>query len=113
MTLCCRVRSSSSILFSNDTSPAAFYTLSLHDALPISRSEWRAWRARRARQLTETLVRGRAGRIALPTGSPVAPALIRHFRSEEHTSELQSPVHLVCRLLAEKKKTASHSHWPA
>ena len=46
-----------------------------------ARSEWRAWRARRARQLTETLIRGRAGRIALPTGSPVAPALIRHFEA--------------------------------
>src|SRR5258708_24399100 len=31
-------------------------------------------------------------------------------RSEEHTSELQSPDHLVCRLLLEKKKTAEHSH---
>src|SRR4051794_41441261 len=31
-------------------------------------------------------------------------------RSEEHTSELQSPVHLVCRLLLEKKKTTSHNH---
>ena len=46
-----------------------------------ARSEWRAWRARRARQLTETLIRGRAGRISLPAGSPVAPALIRHFEA--------------------------------
>jgi uncharacterized protein (DUF58 family) len=46
-----------------------------------ARSEWRGWRARQARQLTETLIRGRAGRIALPAGSPVAPALIRHFEA--------------------------------
>src|SRR5256885_5017240 len=36
----------------------------------------------------------------------------RRFRSEEHTSELQSPCNLVCRLLLEKKKTSSHLHTP-
>src|SRR5690348_18012440 len=34
----------------------------------------------------------------------------RELRSEEHTSELQSPVHLVCRLLLEKKKNSRHTH---
>src|SRR5258708_29737051 len=35
----------------------------------------------------------------------------RGVRSEEHTSELQSPDHLVCRLLLEKKKKTSHKRW--
>src|SRR6266581_2797972 len=68
--------------FFNDTATTEIYTLSLHDALPI-------WpdRARRGG--------GWAGRIRLWR---------LRVRSEEHTSELQSPVHLVCRLLLEKKK---------
>src|SRR5690348_17821268 len=39
-----------------------------------------------------------------------ARSLARRVRSEEHTSELQSPVHLVCRLLLEKKKKQGHEH---
>src|SRR2546426_9220932 len=38
------------------------------------------------------------------SGDLVAPAIVEHERSEEHTSELQSPCNLVCRLLLEKKK---------
>src|SRR5438876_6196593 len=73
--------------FFHDPRPTDTYTLSLHDALPIScRSSPRAPRARRARHRV-------AGRR-------------RPARSEEHTSELQSPVHLVCRLLLEKKQAA-------
>src|SRR6266536_5925352 len=64
--------------FFNDTATTEIYTLSLHDALPIS---WpRPWWGERADR------RGVA------------------WRSEEHTSELQSRVDLVCRLLLEKKK---------
>src|SRR5574341_2620215 len=68
--------------FFNDTATTEIYTLSLHDALPISRA------------------------MATSTGTvrctgPGRPAM----RSEEHTSELQSPTNLVCRLLLEKKKT--------
>ena len=48
------------------------------------RSEWRASQARRARTLTDLLLRGRAGRIALSTELPVAPALIRHFEARTH-----------------------------
>src|SRR5256885_4933683 len=70
--------------FFNDTATTEIYTLSLHDALPI----WRSVRRAGAR---------RAGRIAAPADGP-APG-----RSEEHTSELQSPCNLVCRLLLEKK----------
>src|SRR3970040_3033246 len=68
--------------FFNDTATTEIYTLSLHDALPI----FRAARAERVRQ---------PARVALRR--------IRFDRSEEHTSELQSPMYLVCRLLLEKK----------
>src|ERR1039458_8878017 len=46
---------------------------------------------------------GRGGCASLPASRPISPR--RHRRSEEHTSELQSLRHLVCRLLLEKKKT--------
>src|SRR2546429_5507942 len=75
--------------FFNDTATTEIYTLSLHDALPISRGGASSVRARAACDPP-------AGRAR-----PAAPA-----RSEEHTSELQSRLHLVCRLLLEKKKTA-------
>ena len=45
------------------------------------RAEWRAGQSRRARRLGEAFIRGRAGRIALATDAPVAPALIRHFEA--------------------------------
>src|SRR6266566_9384032 len=67
--------------FFNDTATTEIYTLSLHDALPISPETAEAFA--RARVLGANL------------GDPV--------RSEEHTSELQSPCNLVCRLLLEKK----------
>src|SRR5437899_5903363 len=69
--------------FFNDTATTEIYTLSLHDALPIF--------ARRRPALGVRL-EGRTGNI--PSSG----------RSEEHTSELQSLRHLVCRLLLEKKK---------
>src|SRR5437762_8443939 len=65
-------------------SPTPIYTLSLHDALPIY-----------ARQAPA------ARRVVLPAAQVLRQCL---FRSEEHTSELQSPMYLVCRLLLEKKK---------
>src|SRR5579883_3649044 len=78
--------------FFNDTATTEIYTLSLHDALPIS---W--WRAgcRRAPW-------GRRCRACWP-GAP-SGASPGWTRSEEHTSELQSRENLVCRLLLEKKK---------
>src|SRR5438876_7591515 len=45
--------------------------------------------------------------VAEKLGAPIVKALLR---SEEHTSELQSPVHLVCRLLLEKKKKKEREH---
>src|SRR2546430_11761599 len=72
--------------FFNDTATTEIYTLSLHDALPIS------WR------------RGAAvSRSARPVGIARRRATWE-TRSEEHTSELQSQSNLVCRLLLEKKK---------
>src|SRR5438552_14194493 len=70
--------------FFNNTATTQIYTLSLHDALPISPA---------------------TGRRSTPKCAPSAmPAVPQASRSEEHTSELQSPDHLVCRLLLEKKK---------
>src|SRR5438105_8996024 len=72
-----------------DTATTAIYTLSLHDALPISSD-----RHRRLERRYEPRGRERLARM-VPAGNT---------RSEEHTSELQSRVDLVCRLLLEKKK---------
>src|SRR2546427_3477505 len=79
--------------FFNDTATTEIYTLSLHDALPISpmRSSWQS-----GTSLTWTSIRTRC--------SKAWAGLLRSSRSEEHTSELQSQSNLVCRLLLEKKK---------
>src|SRR5437899_10159510 len=76
--------------FFNDTATTEIYTLSLHDALPISLG------ARTIRRVHEA-ARGRPRLDARHRRRGAA-------RSEEHTSELQSLRHLVCRLLLEKKK---------
>src|SRR2546429_8460800 len=73
--------------FFNDTATTEIYTLSLHDALPICQDQ---------QKKVGNLSGGERGRLHL------AKTLIQ--RSEEHTSELQSRLHLVCRLLLEKKK---------
>src|SRR6266481_9647884 len=72
--------------FFNDTATTEIYTLSLHDALPI-------------------LCVANLSRQAQPVEVPLRQYDGRTPRSEEHTSELQSQFHLVCRLLLEKKKT--------
>src|SRR5438132_14070135 len=77
--------------FFNDPPTTEIYTLSLHDALPISARNRR--RYRRSRSATESA-------RASPATRHWPPAA----RSEEHTSELQSHSDLVCRLLLEKKK---------
>src|SRR3712207_8787231 len=88
--------------FFNDTATTEIYTLSLHDALPISgrrrsptsRPERpkrrRSWPRRRSPGPWSSSPAGRSGSS-------------RRSRSEEHTSELQSRQYLVCRLLLEKK----------
>src|SRR5256885_16668413 len=70
--------------FFNDTATTEIYTLSLHDALPI-------WPKGRTNDL---FTRQKFGDVEVHLD----------VRSEEHTSELQSPCNLVCRLLLEKKK---------
>src|ERR1039457_7658664 len=71
--------------FFNDTATTEIYTLSLHDALPIYHH----------RHLLQTILHLHRR---------------HHNRSEEHTSELQSPCNLVCRLLLEKKKKTTKKH---
>src|SRR5258708_24069279 len=89
-----------SVFFFNDTATTEIYTLSLHDALPICRGA-RAWHMTRP-QIYETLKE-------LEVEGLVAHRVVRgkRRRSEEHTSELQSPDHLVCRLLLEKKTSTN------
>src|SRR5206468_12039080 len=72
-----------SFFFFNDTATTEIYTLSLHDALPISE--------------------GRFDRSLIPVRNLDGSVALDHERSEEHTSELQSRSDLVCRLLLEKK----------
>src|SRR3989442_14397918 len=78
------------IFFFNDTATTEIYTLSLHDALPILRRM----------------------KSSLTTPGPCLWAIVlpcpERVRSEEHTSELQSRPHLVCRLLLEKKNGPDH-----
>src|SRR5438270_7455729 len=91
----------------NHTSTTEIYTLSLHDALPISilRLQHARWEfvgglgaaRRRAAQVADRALAA-AGGWHRRCGAP------HHSRSEEHTSELQSQSNLVCRLLLEKKK---------
>src|SRR5256885_7144654 len=92
------------LFFFNDTATTEIYTLSLHDALPIF--------SRQARDSSRNQQPIR-GTVALEIFRfPVKQAVAGHCdkprkpeeRSEEHTSELQSPCNLVCRLLLEKKK---------
>src|SRR2546422_10539352 len=86
--------------FFNDTATTEIYTLSLHDALPIS-----------GHPLTYVGFDGAGHQVRDACHPKDLAHLIEHqfrgasaARSEEHTSELQSRLHLVCRLLLEKKK---------
>src|SRR5690348_17919576 len=87
------------------------YTLSLHDALPILVHRWKLSHDSRPCKLDPQLsLSSRAKNCDHSACRPVGPRSrhrsrfqIPSSRSEEHTSELQSPVHLVCRLLLEKK----------
>src|SRR5438477_6423740 len=78
--------------FFNATATTEIYTLSLHDALPISTNG--TWNA------ASSMSSDSAAAMPGSTPAPTTPC----SRSEEHTSELQSHVNLVCRLLLEKKK---------
>src|SRR5437762_8599727 len=85
----------SAFFFFMHTAPTEIYTLSLHDALPIyTRLFYARW-----------LVVGRLKTgVSFLQAQAEIDSLFAHLRSEEHTSELQSPMYLVCRLLLEKKK---------
>src|SRR5437868_8604427 len=90
-------------LYSFDApSPPVLYTLSLHDALPISS---RAARGEQAQSKCGS--RGHAPRSCGPRRTRDSEVERTTNRSEEHTSELQSRFDLVCRLLLEKKKQQS------
>src|SRR5687768_17712090 len=95
--------------FFNDPPPTGIYTLSLHDALPISgppfamvgNGDLKLWlsgpKSSGARPMPD-------GQRQAPGGWNRLVLQVDNIRSEEHTSELQSRLHLVCRLLLEKKK---------
>src|SRR5689334_23712791 len=82
--------------FFNDPATTEIYTLSLHDALPIC---FRGPKFCGPAWLSPRRAAGIPGARRCQS---------RGFRSEEHTSELQSQFHLVCRLLLEKKKKTNH-----
>src|SRR3712207_9139564 len=93
-----------SFFFFNDTATTEIYTLSLHDALPISVQELvRALVAQRDREADGHALAQLEGGDRLARAAHARP-LAGDGRSEEHTSELQSRQYLVCRLLLEKKK---------
>src|SRR2546422_2258512 len=94
--------------FFNDTATTEIYTLSLHDALPIVVADGEPQHLHGVRGVPRRHPRAqhRPRLLAAAAGDwavlPSVAALLH--RSEEHTSELQSRLHLVCRLLLEKKK---------
>src|SRR5207249_9266986 len=105
------------LFFSGDPPTTEIYTLSLHDALPISQSNAATQEIRPRRVQIDRFEIPRADGAHLIRPQPLAPRdrvqyrRLRGFelglRSEEHTSELQSRFDLVCRLLLEKKKKYS------
>src|SRR3712207_8791158 len=88
--------------FFKDTATTEIYTLSLHDALPISPADGdeTTWWSRLRGSHPRAPAHPREG----SGGLRAQPLRHRGRRSEEHTSELQSRQYLVCRLLLEKKK---------
>src|SRR3712207_7532002 len=96
-----------SLFFFNDTATTEIYTLSLHDALPIS-GLGEADAPLVSRDGTIAVARiplsvERSDLVPVETGERLIALAERASRSEEHTSELQSRQYLVCRLLLEKK----------
>src|SRR5207248_11558008 len=97
---------SSLCIFFNAPSTTEISTLSLHDALPISAN---ALTMSPEKRMPPSAMRGMLWRSAAFAQSMIAEGgRTPQHRSEEHTSELQSPYDLVCRLLLEKKKKHLH-----
>src|SRR5947208_12021121 len=87
------------LFFLSYTPTTEIYTLSLHDALPISLKKCDlVYVERFTSALSDNDLHGLNSILGREVRS------VQRWRSEEHTSELQSPDHLVCRLLLEKKK---------
>src|SRR5689334_23812975 len=91
--------------FFNDTATTEIYTLSLHDALPISQNLDSIFTVDKKRKEGQQFI-VEADELVPDIHATAQCILVRFecLRSEEHTSELQSQFHLVCRLLLEKKK---------
>src|SRR5437764_9103217 len=85
----------------NDTPPTQIYTLSLHDALPIYHPTGKRLSCSGSDSGTAIFSAAKTTGNIIRTDSR---KIYLDHRSEEHTSELQSPMYLVCRLLLEKKK---------
>src|SRR5690625_6248212 len=92
--------------FFNDTSSTYIYTLSLHDALPILLACASIVGGIIGKMVFNNLVNAtnNLDTVSLIQSIILTILMLAIFRSEEHTSELQSRGHLVCRLLLEKKK---------
>src|SRR5260221_8734027 len=98
--------------FFNDTATTEIYTLSLHDALPISMTARRLQRRKRQPQCSANVTTAQqllksADRKStrLNSSHTVISYAVFCLKKKEHTSELQSHSDIVCRLLLEKKKT--------
>src|SRR3989442_7666435 len=100
---------SSSFFFFNDTATTEIYTLSLHDALPIFSTK-KIQKNGQAWWLTPVIPALWEAEADRSRGQEIETILGNTVRSEEHTSELQSRPHLVCRLLLEKKKDDCSTH---
>src|SRR5688572_32548293 len=96
--------------FLSVTATTEIYTLSLHDALPISSGTTTSTRLVSSSSTTLVTSAGASALTMKVAGSPLHGMMsMRSPRSEEHTSELQSQSNLVCRLLLEKKKVENDS----
>src|SRR3989440_9553620 len=100
-----RASAVSRLFFFNDTATTEIYTLSLHDALPILKSDLRNLATAEEAFFYDSTKY--TTNFALMNNFNPSAGVTMTIRSEEHTSELQSRSELVCRLLLEKTKSRS------